>query len=353
MLNVGFIGCGRISDLHAAAYEGLETARIRGLCDSNADLARDRAAAWGVPDAQIFTDYREMLASDEIDMVEILVPHHLHHRIAKDAMLAGKHVSLQKPMTLNLAEADDLIRIAAETGVQFKVFENFVFYPPLQKAKELVDSGAIGDIVGIRLKSNPGKSPTAWAVPAAAATWRADPSKAGGGPLVFDDGHHKFAVAWHFLGLPEQVHAFIGTSADGTLDAPSIVSWRHTSGAVGSLEVVHSPDLLMQTVHYAQDDRVEITGTRGVIWVSQGHGRLYDQPAVQMYADGALTEYTDIPIGWEQSFIRSGRDFVDAIVSGRPPVLTGEQGREVLAFALSAQESARIQGPVAPRTPAA
>lgn len=342
MLNVGIIGCGRISDLHAAAYDGLENAMIAAVCDSNEALARDRAAAWGVPESGVHTDHRELLARPDIDMVEILVPHHLHLSIASDAMRAGKHVSLQKPMTLSIADADALIELARECGVRFKVFENFVFYPPLMKAKEIVEAGTIGEIVGIRLKSNPGMSPTQWHVPAAAQAWRVNPEMCGGGPLVFDDGHHKFAVAWHFLGLPTRIHAFIGTTPDGMLDAPSIVSWTHENGAIGSLEVVYSPELLLKTNHYAQDDRVEITGTKGVIWVAQGHGRLFDQPAVQVYADGVLTSYDNIPVGWEESFIRSGRDFVEALETGRDPKLTAEQGREVLAFALAAQRSARL-----------
>src|SRR5690554_2414072 len=196
MINVGIIGCGRISDLHAAAYEGLETARIVAVCDANEAIARDRAEAWGVAPENVFTDFHELLARPDIDMVEILVPHHLHTMIGTAAMRAGKHVSLQKPVGINLEQADELNAVAEETGVTFKVFENFIFYPPIQKAKQLVDQGAIGDIIGIRIKSNPGMSPTAWVVPAAANEWRANPETCGGGPLVFDDGHHKFAIAW-------------------------------------------------------------------------------------------------------------------------------------------------------------
>lgn len=346
MINVGIIGCGRISDLHAAAYDGLDTARIVAVCDSNAENAHDRARAWGVPADRVFTDYEELLAVEEIDMVEILVPHHLHTQIATAAMRAKKHVSLQKPMSISLAEADALIACAAETGVTFKVFENFIFYPPIQKAKELVDSGAIGEIVGIRIKSNPGTSPTAWGVPPAAQAWRMNLETCGGGPLVFDDGHHKFAIAWHLLGRPTSVHAFIGSSMGGYLDAPSIVSWVHESGAVGSLEVVYSPDLLIKTRHYAQDDRVEITGTKGVIWVTQGHGRLYDHPPVELYADGVLTSFDDIPIGWETSFIRSGRHFIEALTNGTAPQLDGKSGREILEFALAAQQSAAARGEI-------
>ena len=341
MIRVGIIGCGRISDLHAQAYLEHPDAVIAAICDPVPENLAARGAAWGVAEADRHADHRELLARDDVDMVEILVPHHLHAPIALAAMDAGKHVSLQKPMATSLADADAMIARAAERGVVFKVFENFVFYPPIQRAKELVDAGEIGEVRGIRLKSNPGWSPTAWEVPAAASAWRADAEQCGGGPLVFDDGHHKFAIAWHFLGLAERVHAFIGSAYDGLLDAPSVVSWVHPGGAVGSLDVIYSPDLKLDTAHYAQDDRVEITGTRGVIWVTRGHGRMLDAAPVVLHRDGATIAYDDMPTGWETSFVRSGRHFVDALRNGTEPLLTGEQGRQVLAFALAAQESAR------------
>jgi len=341
MIRIGIIGCGRISDLHANAYLAHPDAQVVAIADPVAANRDGRGEAWGVPEGSRYEDYRELLARSDVDAVEILVPHHLHLPVALDAMDAGKHVSLQKPMALTLDEAHTLTTRAQQRGVVFKVFENFVFYPPIVRAKELVDAGEIGDIRSIRIKSNPGWSPTAWEVPKSAAAWRLEPEKAGGGPLVFDDGHHKFAIAWHFLGLPEQLHAFIGYTPETGQDAPSLVSWQHAGGQVGALEVVHSPELRIETVHYAQDDRVEITGTKGVIWVTRGHGRMLDAPPVVLYRDGETRGFSDMPTGWESSFTASGMHFVDALSNGTTPLLSGEQGTEVLAFALAAQESAR------------
>ncbi|MBA0051271.1 Gfo/Idh/MocA family oxidoreductase [Streptomyces sp. AJS327] len=345
MPRIGIIGCGRISDLHARAYLEHPDATVVAIADPDRGNLAERGEAWGVPASGRHEDYRDLLARSDVDAVEILVPHHLHAPIALDAMDSGRHVSLQKPMALSLAEAEAMVGRARERGVTFKVFENFVFYPPVVRAKELVDNGEIGDVLSIRIKSNPGWSPTSWDVPAAAQAWRVDPEKCGGGPLVFDDGHHKFAIAWHFLGLPERVHAFVGSDPRTGLDAPSMVSWQHGGGQVGALEVVHSPDLQLDTVHYPQDDRVEITGTRGVIWVTRGHGRMLDAPAVVLYRDGRTQGFSDMPTGWETSFVDSGRQFVDSLTTGAAPSLTGEEGAEVLAFALAAQEAARSGAP--------
>jgi len=343
-LRVGFIGAGRISDLHALEYLDNDRARIVAVCDANLDVARQRGRAWGVAEERIFGDYHDLLALPEVDLVEILLPHHLHCQVALDAAAAGKHISVQKPMALSVAEADRMIAAARAAGVILKVFENFIFYPPVQRAKALIDAGEIGDPLTIRIKSNPATSSTAWEVPLSAWAWRFNPEQCGGGPLVFDDGHHKFSLAWFFMGLPEEVHAWIGATElfpGFVLDTPAIVSWKFPGNRYGSLEVVQSPELELETKHYAQDDRIEITGTRGVIWVTRGHGRMLDVPPVVLYRDRQTRAFSDMPVGWEQSFIHSTRHFIDAYFKGEPPSLTGEQGREILRFALAAQESAR------------
>jgi predicted dehydrogenase len=346
-VRVGFIGAGRISDLHAIEYRSNKNAAIVAIADVNLSQAEMRARAWGFPDAHIYSDYRKLLDDPSVDAVEILLPHHLHAAVTLAALDAGKHVSLQKPMTTRLADADLLVeRSRTATGV-LRVFENFIFYPPTTKAKELIDQGAIGTPQTIRIKSNPGRSRTAWEVPAAADSWRQDMSQSGGGPLAFDDGHHKFATAWHFMGLAEEVHAWIGSTErpdGGVFDAPAIISWKFAGNRYGNLEIVYSPELDITTVHYAQDDRLEITGTSGVISITRGHGRLGDQPPLILQAGGRVEGFSfpDAELGWEASFVHSTRHWIESLRAGTPPHLTAAEGRDVLRFTLAAQLSARL-----------
>ncbi len=342
-LRVGFIGTGRISDLHALEYLANERAEIVAVCDANLALARERGAKWGIPPARVFADYEELLALPELDLVEILLPHHLHRDATLAAARAGKHISCQKPMALNLAEADEMVAATRAAGVTLKIFENFLFYPPVQRAKALIDAGEIGEPRTIRIKSNAGVSETQWAVPPDALAWRFDPERCGGGPLVWDDGLHKFALAWHFFGLAEETHAWIGKTDIGglVLDAPAIVSWKFPANRFGSFEVVWSPELQLETEQYAQDDRIEITGTRGVIWVTRGHAKMMDIPPVILQRDRQTIAFSDMPVAWSESFVRSTRQGIEALLNGGEAVLTGEQGREILRFALAAQESAQ------------
>ena len=349
MLRVGIIGCGRISDLHMLGYESRDDARIVALCDVDPENTAAKSKQWQLPDAAIFEDYRQMCESGLVDLVEIIVPHHLHYEIAAFAIGCDLHVSLQKPMSLDLADADRLISAASDTSRVVRLYENFLFYPPVLKALELIEQGVIGEPLSLRLKSNAGYSPSAWDIPFPALLWRHTPEECGGGPLVFDDGHHKFSLAWIVLGQPSEVHAWIGSTfvLSFELDSPSLVSMRYESGAVASLEVVYSQELLIQgTEHYAQDDRMEVTGTKGVIWVNRGHGQIGDVPPVVSYADGRI-ETHECPTGWEQSFIGATRSLLDTIASGREPILTLAEGRDVLAAALAAQRSAK-DGTVVP-----
>jgi predicted dehydrogenase len=312
------------------------------VCDRAEELAAGRAAAWGVATARVFTGIDQLLACEEVDLVEVLLPHDLPLPATLEVLAAGKAVSVQKPMATSLADGQAMVAAAERAGRFFKVFENFVFYAPVQKAKALLEESAIGEPLTIRIKSVFGDPRHGWAVPGSAQAWRLDPARCGGGPIVFDDGHHKFALAWWFMGLPEEVHAWIGRTeiAGGMVDGPAMISFRFPGSRLGVFEAVHARDMLIDTHHYAQDDQIEITGTRGAIWVTRGHGRLGDRPPVILYRDGETTGFSAMPTGWGESFVCSTRDTIEALRDGRPPALTGAQGVEILRFALAALRSA-------------
>lgn len=98
-VRVGIIGAGRISDLHAIEYRENPNAEIVAVADVDVEQASARARAWGCSLARIYGDYRALLDDPRVNAVEILLPHNLHCEAAIAALDAGKHVSLQKPMT--------------------------------------------------------------------------------------------------------------------------------------------------------------------------------------------------------------------------------------------------------------
>ena len=105
-----------------------------------------------------------------------------------------------------------MIDAARQAGVALRVYENFIFYPPHVRMKEMLDAGEIGTPQMIRLHVSTGKSATAWKVPLRAWLWRFQRRKAGGGPLVFDHGYHLFSLAHYLMGDVKRVYAWLDSS---------------------------------------------------------------------------------------------------------------------------------------------
>ncbi len=352
-LRVGIIGTGRISDLHAAGYVSDPHVEIAAVCDIDPEAAVARARSWGADPERAYADWHEIIADDSLDAFEVLLPHHMHLEVDLAALATGRHLSTQKPVGFTVAECRRFVEAAEAAtarGQVVRVFENFLFYPPVARLVEIVGSGEIGEILSVRQKSLSGDPSQGWDVPQDAAAWRLDPTRCGGGPLVFDDGIHKFSIFWALLGVASEIHAWIGATPveGGAVDAPSLVSFRWDSGAVGNLEVVRASEVRVNTRFYVQDDRVEVTGDKGVAWVNRGHGKIQELPPLQVYRDGRTTDYEDLPAEWDTSFVLATRDFIQAVREGRSSLLTAAQHLEVLSTALAAQVSAREERVVRP-----
>ncbi len=364
-LRVGIIGGGRIAALHALPYDENPKAEIWAVCDVDEDIARSRAEDWGV--ARWFTDYRDMLAESAIDAVEVITPHHLHADMTVAALEAGKHVSVQKPMANHVSECDTMIAAAKRGGKNLRVFENFQYYPHMAKAKQMLDAGAIGEPISIRLKVIQGSldggdktrarvqradSRPPYPLPlshqvegVAPDNWKFKPEQGGGGRMMLDYGYHAFSLAIHFLGDVEKVFAWIterNIVHDWILDSPAMVIWKYRDGERhGSWDVVSSDGILMPTKYWPEDEWVEISGTKGFLWVNRCTSMLLDRPALVMYRDGVTTDFGDLDTDFASSFVRGTRDWIDALEEGRQASQSGEEGRRVLQFCRAAQRSSR------------
>ena len=343
-IRVGIVGCGRIADLQCQGYLAHPDAEIAAVCDVDASLAGRRAAEWGAP--RVYTDFAALLRDAEIDALDILTPHHLHAAQAIAALEAGKAVSLQKPPTLSIAELDAVIAAARRSGARFRVFENFMYYPPHVRARSLVLEGAIGTPLSVRIKTAAGRLTDGWAVAPSSMAWRTDPRTCGGGPTTFDHGYHCYNMARFFMPEEvERVHAFIHWTqlgAHARYDGPALISWRY-AGAVpryGSWEVIASLGMRVRSKYYVSDDRLEIHGSEGIVWVNRCTGALLDEPSVVLYRNGETRAFHDLETDWAASFRLGTMDFVDALLTGRDAPQDGAAARQTLAFALAVGRSA-------------
>ncbi|MEZ5142236.1 MAG: Gfo/Idh/MocA family oxidoreductase [Acidimicrobiales bacterium] len=344
-LRVGIVGGGRIADLNAIGWLEHPAGEIVAVCDVDPEVRSARAAAW---ECRAYAAVDDLLGDPDVDAVEILTPHHLHAEQAVAAFAAGKHVNLQKPPTVTLAEFDRVAAAAEQAGTVFQVYENFSFYPPHVLARDIVDDGGVGDVLSVRIVTAGGRldAGQGWEVPPAANAWRMDPARCGGGMMTFDHGFHCFQLGRMFVDDPvDRVHAFINVWDLGgglQIDAPALISWAYDGQPprFGSWELVASLDLDVQSDYYVSDDRLEIRGSRGIVWVNRCSGRLLDEPPVVHYRDGVVRTFHRVETDWAASFRDATFDFIDAVLGNRPPRLGAAGGRATLAFALAAQRSA-------------
>ena len=351
MLNIGIIGAGKIADLHAPGYLENPDARIYAVADNGPGVAESRVAEWGAE--KPYTDYRAMLDDPNVDAVEILTPHSLHAQMVVDALDAGKHVSLQKPMAIMLEECNDIVDAANRSDKFMRVFENFAYYEPLVRAKQMLDEGVVGEPISMRIKTVTGHRQYGWDIPDESIAWRYDQSINGVGKAILDYGYHIFAMARWFMGEPEQVFAWIRTSytAEGfENDSPLLVSWSYEGGKThGSWEQQASNEMVVRSDYYPGDEWFELSGSRGIIWVNRCTAKmLYDTPPLTYYADGKMhrTGENEINADWGDSFKQCVNEFVNCILNGSQPNMTAEDSRETYKFARASQLAARENRPI-------
>ena len=247
------VGCGTISQLSAPGYLEHENCQVVALCDPVRERAESRATEWGIT-PRIYTSYDEVLEDPDVDAVELLTPTSLHPEQSIVALGAGKHVSCQKPICNTVEEAERVASAVRNSRTRFRVTENFLFYPPLLKAKELLDSGAIGEPSFARIHPLRGSRTIddSFTEEPEARVWRRDPQANAGGQ-VFQSGWHSYATAMWLLGDDvEKVSAVITRPATSSWMCPprspgssgaGSVSWSSASGTPSEcrLEVGTTP----------------------------------------------------------------------------------------------------------------
>ncbi len=337
-IRVGLIGCGRISDLHYKGYIGHPDAEVYAVCDTDQELALARQKEWGAE--KCFFDYHELLEDPQVDAVEILSPQPLHEEMAIRAAATEKHIALQKPMTIDLASADRMLTSTGQTGKVFKISDNYLFYPPIVLAKNMIDQGEIGTPTNLRIKMISGGS-GGWEVPASSWAWRTAEMKEGRGFQVFDHGHHLWATAWFLLGEIDRVTSWID-SIDGIVDSPAVIMWKYKDRVqYGMCEYAFAQDMSIPSKYYANDEWIEITGTKGILVINRCTGNIFNGPVLTHFNGSTWTSYEDVDSDWAQGFVGSTKNFIDSIRGDAEPLLSGKQGREILKTTLAIIKSSR------------
>jgi predicted dehydrogenase len=330
-VRVGLIGTGDIAREHRSGYV-LAGAEVVALCDANPEQLAKRQHEWDVHAG--YTDYSDLLADPTIQAVSICTPNSSHHPITIAAAAAGKHVLCEKPVSLDLGQAQEMIDACAAARVVYQVGHHMRSWAAAAKAKELIDSGAIGAIAHIRLRQTHD-----WGGGAPRGVF-ASKAHSGGGTLL-DNGCHLFDLARYFGGDVVDVYARVATRKfDIEVEDTGIAMLGFVSGAVGSIETGWTS--------MGFDEGFLITGTEGSLSCDNHTGanilvQHYRLPgAPQGVAHSVVRHELHAP----KSHAQHVANFLASISSERPVICTGQDGLESVRLALCAYESAATGRPI-------
>jgi len=312
MLRIGLIGCGGISNAHARGWNEVaaEKARVVATADIVEERARERAEQLGAE--AHYTNYEELLARDDIDGVDICLPHWLHLESTEKAAAAGKHVLCEKPMARTLEEGQAMLEACREAGVLLLIAHQHRFTPMYARARELLDTGLTGRPFLLRAMQgfHPGLR-----------EFHASKEAIGGGVLI-STGTHAIDLLRCFGGEVRSVACVSNRLVrDIEGEDTAVVSLTFESGAVGSL--VSSWAVQPNVTYY---------------WVHGDRGSLAATDALRFLpAEGEPIEH-EVPAG--NAFAGEVEHFVDCIAASSPStMLSGEDGYRSLEIAVAAYRS--------------
>jgi predicted dehydrogenase len=331
-LRVGIIGAGNIARYHLRGYRAAG-AQIVAIADTNPITRETRAAEWSVRHA--FSDFRDLLALPGIDAVSICTPNVAHHAPTLAAAAAGIHVLCEKPISLSLVEADEMIAACQEAGVVLQVDHHLRSNPAVQRTRRMIEAGELGRVTFVRLRQAHDWSGAAEVPPG----FRTQ-ALAGGGTLL-DNGCHLFDLARHLGGPVREVFCRTATlKFEIELEDIATVSLLFESGALGQIETSWTAT--------GWDQGFWIDGTRGALEYNERSGRpvlrhLF-RDADNITWDDPASHSWQTPAGLDHT--RAIASFLDAVRGTRPVECTGEDGRDAVRLALASYQSAALGRPV-------
>lgn len=323
MIKVGMIGAGTMGRVHASAYDRLTTAKLTTICD----LRIEKAQKLAKPGVKVVADYREILQDPEIDVVDVCLPTYLHKEVVLEAAANGKHVFCEKPIALNVEDAQKMVEACEKAGVKLGVGQVVRFFPDYAGVQDLLSSGRIGDPKVVRT-SRGGAFPR-WSED----NWYADYTKSGG-PIV-DLAIHDFDWLLWLFGPVKRVFAkSVGkVSADdhGTLDH-ALVTLRFENGVIAHVEGSWA-----QPVGTPFSTSFEIAGTKGLYEYNKDQAT----PVTLRTAEGeAGAQFVpESPLAVEP-YTAQLKAFMDAVLKDTEVPVPGQEAILALEVALAAKQSA-------------
>ena len=323
-VTVGLIGYGYWGPNLLRNYMELPPANPKWVCDFRPD--RLEKASGRYPTVQTTTDPRDVFTDPEVDAVLIATPISTHHALAMEALDAGKHVFVEKPMAMSVAECNEMCDKATERGLTLMVGHTFVYSPPVRAVKKILDSGELGHVYFITCsRVNLGLH-------------QKDVS------VVWDLAPHDLSILEYWLGeTPLSVQAMGRSCINNGVPDVAFLSVRYSSGIVAELQVSWlSPIKLRRTIIVGSEKMLMYDDTESVEKVKIfDQGVEYKDP--ETFGEFQLSYRTggiySPKVDSTEPLYEEAAHFVDCIVNGHTPITDGAAGRSVVAALEAAQRS--------------
>ena len=337
-VRVAIVGSKFAAGLHVHAYHKLPHVEIVAV--AAIDNLKEFAGAHGIPNA--YADYNEMFKRGDIDLLSVCVPNFLHKQVVLDAVKAGlKNIICEKPLATSVADGRLMLKACKKAGVRLMYAEDWLFAPALVRAKQIVDQGAIGDVLYVKAKEvHPGSH-----------SIYAQKAKFCGGGAMIHLGIHPIGWVRYFKG--KEVTEVVGKCSGG---GAKNLKHKHFEGEDWSLGVLTFEDGTYSFVegNYTTvgglDDIVEIYGTKGTMRIDLAKGSPITMFSLPGY-DYSI-EKAETTTGWSMPAVDEERNlgyldelahFVDCVRKDAEPMfgVRGEDGLAALEITFAIYDSAK------------
>lgn len=358
-LRTAVIGCGKVGQIHAEALRDLPRSEFVGVCDASPERAEAFADRFG---GRPFVDVGRMLDEAKVEVVTLCTPHPGHAAPAILAARAGVHVLVEKPLAASLADCDAMLAAAKEGGVLLGVISQRRWYESVRRIKDAIDAGKIGKPALGVFQMYSWRDPSYYR----SDPWRGRWDTEGGGVLVNQSPHHLDLLRW-FMGEVEEISGSWANlnHPEVEVDDSAVAIVRFRGGGLGSIvaSLSQRPGLFSKIhVHGTSGASIGVETDRGATFIA-GVSAIAEPPLNDLWTiPGEEQKLADFQAEDRAHFGRIDPaihyhalqidDFLSAVLEGRPPLVTGEDGREVVAMFTAIYRSQRDRRPITFPVPA-
>ena len=323
-VRIGLIGVKGIGGAHLNAYAQTREIELGAVCDIDEKAARKRSQELGV---DYYLDYHDLVKRDDLDAVDVCTPHYLHHPMAIAALKAGKHVFVEKPMAVTVADADDMIATAKKAKRKLAICHNARASGSSWAMKERIEQGQLGELTTVILIACGMRTQAYYNTGNWRGTWWGE----GGGVLINQTIHQLELIQW-LAGPVAEVTAVIDTKSHRVqTEDIAAATFKFKNGAVGIFEttLINSPAI----------SQMAICGDLGTILMDSAGLRLgKPKMSVKKYIKGATAMWGSLEATSKEIKPRKRlgghpymvKDFCQAVLNNRKPFAPGEEGRQAI-----------------------